>query len=145
MSEIGGNHEGSIEFEFNGEVYYSVDLDDMTLGEQSVMKRLTGGMTTRQWAEGLSELDPDVYIALFYVSVQRVDPTVTVEQVMAIPLMPQLKRTSASEVATDPPADDGSPLPVEPMTLPTDGGEPRISGLLRSEPLSVSAPRISET
>lgn len=99
--------DGTAQFEFEGDMYETPEIDHMTIGELSTMKRLTGGMSQRQWAGGLQELDPDVYCALFYVAVSRVKPGVTMEQIQAIELFPQIMRNEdGSEKLPVPPTEE---------------------------------------
>lgn len=68
----------------DGEQFELVRLDTLSFGEQRELKRLSGGMSIRQIAEGLEELDADAFFGLVLFSIRRKRPDFKAETLEAL-------------------------------------------------------------
>ena len=101
-------------FEVDGVGVPAVALDDMEFKEQRLIKS-TFGLTPRAVADGLEVLDPDAWLAVIFISVRRVRPDVTVEDLEGLKLGDLLK---------DLEADESDPTPDSPSSSESEGVEP---------------------
>lgn len=115
--------------EVNGKPVEIIPLSEMTVKELRLVKA-TSGMTPSAVAAVLDEMDPDAWLAVLLVSVQRVEPDASVADLEGLGLADLISTLDSGEDVESPPV-VGAEAPVpsseppsgEPFTSPssTDG------------------------
>jgi hypothetical protein len=90
-------------FSIDGTFYPAAS--SFTLGEARTLKRV-GGVMLDELEAALEAGDPDALVAVVLITMQRVDPSVTVEQVEALDV--SVLGGASEEAPADPPAEAGA-------------------------------------
>ena len=127
----------------NGKPVEIIPLSEMTVKELRLVKA-TSGMTPSVVAAVLDEMDPDAWLAVLLVSVQRVEPDASVEDLENLGLadliasldsgeeteVPPVEGAEAPAISSEQPSGEPSTSPSstdgssEPETTPVDSGVP---------------------
>jgi hypothetical protein len=109
-------------FEVGGERYPLLSVDEMSFAEARELKRISGGMVPADIAVGTATLDPDALLAVFVLSMRRVKPDASEEDLAGENLLAVVNSLDGREDDAGPP--DGRATPKR-ATTRADGGTPR--------------------
>lgn len=124
--------------EVNGKPVEIIPLSEMTVKELRLVK-VTSGMTPSAVAAVLDEMDPDAWLAVLLVSVQRVEPDTKEEDLEGLGLADLISSLDSGEDADVPPA-EGAEAPVPSSEPPEGAHTPSLSstdGLSEQETIPV--------